>query len=26
VRRLNERLSNRCAKADAHFAGETVRG
>lgn len=36
VRRLNERLSSRCAKADAHFAaaaplsgqisGETVRG
>ena len=24
VRRLNERLSNRCAKADAHFAGETA--
>lgn len=31
VRRLNERLSNRCAKADAHFAqgamtGETAHG
>lgn len=36
VRRLNERLSNRCERADAHFAtgtlpggtiaGETVRG
>ena len=31
VRRLHERLSNRCAKADAHFAaapisGDTVRG
>ena len=32
VRRLNERLSNRCARADAHFAaqsrmsGETLRG
>ncbi len=26
VRRLNERLSNRTARADKPFAGETVRG